>query len=113
MKNKEYCISVDEPWDFVGPDGKNVIKGQIIEVIDSDCIVFKSNHILNFNKLEGNIFVLISRHQGYNFYNINTNGFWTFGGGLLLTNEYKNMSREELEKNSKYVIIGSFDKEPH
>ncbi len=33
MENKSYYISVGEPWDFVGPDGKNIIKGEILKKI--------------------------------------------------------------------------------
>ncbi|EKR52795.1 hypothetical protein LEP1GSC067_3161 [Leptospira interrogans serovar Lora str. TE 1992] len=51
----------------------------------------------------------MSRHTGYHFDSLETSGFWTFGGGLLLTKDYESMNRKELEKNSKYVIIGSFD----
>ncbi|EQA71114.1 hypothetical protein [Leptospira noguchii] len=109
MENKNYYISVDEPWDFVGPDGKNRINGHILKIVDNDCVLFKTNHILNFDNVEGDILVLLSRHTGYHFDSLETNKFWTFGGGLLLTKDYENMNRKELEKNSKYVIIGSFD----
>ncbi|WP_078125160.1 hypothetical protein [Leptospira alexanderi] len=112
MKEKIFYISVDEPWDFVGPDGKNVIKGSILKIVDNDCVLFKTNCILNFDNLQGDILVLLSRHTGHHFDSLEINGFWTFGGGLLLTKDYENMNRKELEKNSKYVIIGSFDYEP-
>ncbi|ASV12353.1 hypothetical protein [Leptospira santarosai] len=114
MENKSYYISVDEPWNFEGPDGKNIIKGEILKIIDRDCVLFKTNHILNIDNKEGNILVLISRHSGsgYHFDTLEINGFWTFGGGILLTQDYENMDRKELEKNSKYIIIGSFDSEP-
>ncbi|WP_000660061.1 hypothetical protein [Leptospira interrogans] len=109
MKEKIYYISVDEPWDFVGPDGKNRINGHILKIVDHDCVLFKANHTLSFDNIQGNILVLLSRHTGYHFDSLETSGFWTFGGGLLLTKDYESMNRKELEKNSKYVIIGSFD----
>lgn len=107
MEEKKYYISVGEPWDFEGPDGKNRINGHILKIVDNDCVLFKANHTLNFGNIQGDILVLLSRHTGYHFDTLKTSGFWTFGGGLLLTKDYENMNRKELEKNSKYVIIGS------
>ncbi len=106
-----YYVGVSEPWDFIGPDGKNIIKGKILKIVDNDCVIFKSNHLLEMEGKTSYILILLSRHKDLHFDNIERRNFWTVGGGLLFTDSYDNMNAQELEKNSKYFIIGSLRKE--
>lgn len=110
MNKDGYYISVSDPWDFVGPDGKNILKGVLMKIISKDCVIFKSNSLIEIDKVKGDIFVLLSRHQGNHFNKIADKGFWTIGVGLLLTNSYEGMDKDQLEQNSKYVIIGTLRK---
>ena len=107
MTNSNYYISVSEPWDFVGPDGNNIIKGKIFKILNQDCIIFKSNSLIEIDKVKGDMFVLLSRHQNIHLNNIVDKGFWTISAGLLLTNSYIEMDKNQLEQNSEYVIVGT------
>ncbi|AVQ13036.1 hypothetical protein [Leptospira santarosai] len=112
MKKKKYYISVGEPWDFTGPDGENRIKGEILKIINQDCLLFKMNHHIEIKNMKGNIMVLFSRHRDNNFYETAENLDWTVNGGLLVTDEYENMNEKELEKNSIFSIIGGLHIDP-
>jgi len=107
MGSVNYYISVGEPWDFTGPDGENIIKGKLLKVLSKDCIIFQSNYEIEIDGVKGDNFVLQSRYNDSNFNTINKEGSWTVGVGILLTNTFNEMNCKELEKNSKYVIIGA------
>ncbi len=106
---RECYISVGEPWNFTGPDGDNLVIGKLIKIVTPDCAIFQSNHQIEVDGIKGNIFFLFTRHSNYDIYTsfqeINS---WTCNIGLYTGNDasYLNMSREQLEKNSKYVLIG-------
>lgn len=111
MSVKNYFISVGEPWDFESPDGKNVIKGTILKELSPTCIVFKTNHILNFEGFEGDILVLSPRHYESDFKDLNKGKeSVTINGGLLLQEYKDNLSEQDLRSNLKFVIIGSLQK---
>ncbi|RHX88592.1 hypothetical protein [Leptospira stimsonii] len=113
MKEKKYYISVAEPWDFVGPDGKNIIKGEILKIIDNNCVLFQTNYILNFENVGGDILVLSSRYRKNDHFINDTNGLdWTINVGLLLTKEYEDMNEPALKNHSKFIIIGSLIEDP-
>jgi hypothetical protein len=41
MDNKKtYTITIAEPWDFESPDGKNIILGIILSIVNSYLLVF-------------------------------------------------------------------------
>ena len=106
-------IYVGEPWDFRGPDGRNKIKGEVVFEINEDTLIFKSTKKQKFLEGKGNLFLLLARHVGVHLINSDRENknryFGSFGAGLLKDNtEYKNKTKEELEKESKYVFIGSF-----
>lgn len=110
MAQEKYSILIGEPWNFESLDGQNVIRGEIIKK-SNQFLIFKSNHSLIFDKFEGNILVLTPRHYGIDFSDIN-NERLSFNGGLLLLKEYdEKLNQEELQYNSKFVIIGSFRKD--
>jgi len=110
MEKLSCYISVSEPWDFDGPNGKNIIKGKIMKIINNDCVIFKSDSDIKIDEVEGNIFVLLSRYFNNHFSSINNEQFWSIGGGILLLDSYEGMDKNQLEQNSKYVIIGSLRK---
>ncbi|EKT87845.1 hypothetical protein [Leptospira santarosai] len=110
MENKSYYISVGEPWDFVGPDGKNIIKGEILKVFDINCVLFKANHKLRIKDVEGDLLILSSRYKKDDHFNGNDNKLdWTINVGLILTNNYEEMNKDDLKEKSKFVIIGSLE----
>ncbi|MGZ3753266.1 MAG: hypothetical protein ACXVP0_07440 [Bacteroidia bacterium] len=109
---EKYKITVSEPWDFEGPAGKNLIVGSVIKSVSDEILVFKSDHVLHFNELTGNILILQSRYEKHPLKNKSGyNG--TAGGSLFLLdwNSNQQSSKDFLEKNSKYVIIGSLEKD--
>lgn len=107
IMNKEYIVIVSEPWDFVGPDGKNRIKGKIINTIPPECIVFRCNKKISSDGKEGDILILKTRYYKESIELLYTEEYLTINGGLLLTEYDENMTSEELEQNSLFAIIGS------
>ena len=107
-KRKIYQISVGEPWNYDGPDGPNIIKGAILKVVSSNCIVFKSNSFLQFDKHGGDILVLSTRYQGDDFAALDR--LVNVNGALLLIEYHDALSEVELKQNAKFVIIGSLEK---
>ena len=67
MSNKGYYVSVGKPWNFESPDGKNIIKGNIIKKINNNLWIFKSNHLVDLENIHGNIFLLQPRYAGHDF----------------------------------------------
>jgi hypothetical protein len=109
MKSK-YRITVSDPWDFEGPSGENVIVGEIVRILSSICVIFKSDTLLNFDGRSGKLLILKSRYAGQNL--AKENGYeGTVGGAFLLTEKYEDFDEKELEDNSKYVLIGRLEKE--
>lgn len=45
---KIHTITIAEPWNFESPDGKNIIRGIILSIVNSYLLVFKANYLLNF-----------------------------------------------------------------
>ena len=99
---------VSEPWDYSGADGTNKISGKIIRRIGNRCLVFQSLVPVNIGNLFGDLFVLYPRYEGDTFQDrlaeIPANV------GLLLTNDYDVIDENQLERNSRFVIIGSLEK---
>jgi hypothetical protein len=110
MKKEKYFISVGEPWDFESPDGKNIIKGSIINSLSSNCLVFKADHDLKFGELSGTILILTPRHQDNNFSDLRDK-LIVVNGSLLLKEYNQELSEQELKDNSKFEIVGSIRKE--
>jgi len=110
MKKEIFIISVGEPWNFESQDGQNIIKGNIINIRSNQCLVFKSNHYLQFEEIKSNILVLTPRHQGYDFSNFESNLIF-INGGILIRKYDEQLSEEELLTNARFVIIGSVKKE--
>ncbi len=105
----KYKISVSEPWDFEGSTGENVIVGEIVKVLSSKCILFQSDALLKFNDYSGKTFILKSRYENQNLFNEDDYS-GTVNGALLLVEEFDQLSEEELEGSSKYVLIGKLEK---
>lgn len=107
IMNEEYIVIVSSPWDFVGPDGDNSIKGKIINTIPPKRIIFKCNNQVSFKGKNGDILILGIRYRDDNIELLYTEEHLTVNGGLLLTEYDKNMSYEELEHNSFFAMIGT------
>ena len=108
----EYIISVGEPWDYMGPDGHNVIKGSVIKIVDSKCVVFKANHIHTFNKDSGNVFVLFPRYQNEVFDRLFINNeIFPVNGCLVLRDYNEYLTNKDYQDNSVFVLIGSLREE--
>ncbi|MRG44193.1 hypothetical protein GFS24_03660 [Chitinophaga sp. SYP-B3965] len=102
----KYKIMVSEPWDFEGPAGANLIIGNIVKKISPLLIVFESDHLLNFGSFEGRILILKPRYEKEVLSDENSfEGI--VGGAIFLSDNYEYKDIEYLEKNSKYVFIGS------
>ena len=109
MKKKSIII-VSEPWDFTSSDGENRIAGRLIDVINSRCIVFESNYILNFDKKgSGRILILSPRFKDEDFDDLEKKDI-TVNGGLLLVEYKEGSSMEELKSKCAFVLIGSLYK---
>lgn len=108
--NSKYKLTVSDPWDFEGPSGKNFIVGEIVKILSSICVIFKSESLLSFDGHSGKLLILKSRYDDQHLTQEN-NYEGTVGGALLLTEKYKDFDEKELENNSKYVLIGKLEKE--
>jgi hypothetical protein len=106
-RKETYAITIAEPWDFESPDGKNIIRGIILLIVNSCLLVFKANYLLNFDGISGDILILSPRFKDENFENIATKEV-DVNGGLFLAN-YNNNEESELKENSKFVLIGTLD----
>lgn len=106
MKNEKYFISVGEPWDFESQDGQNIIRGNILRVKSNQCLVFKSNYLLKFGDIKGDILILTPRHKGNDFSDLK-NELVVVNGSLLLIEYNVELSDKELQENAKFEIIGS------
>ena len=109
----DLTISIGEPWDFKGPDGRNKMKGKVIFEVNNRAVIFKSTKKQKFIEGKGNLFLCLARYVGDDLvcFNNKKEKFYsgTFGAGLLKDDaDYKNKTKEQLEKESKYVFIGSF-----
>jgi hypothetical protein len=113
MSNKTIIVSVDEPWNFEGPDGKNVIKGKIVKIINNKILIFKANKEQTFDEGKGIFFVFFARHKGEILVHKNKQGkiFYegAFGAGLIKDTNYLDKDVEIIEENSIYVFIGSIN----
>ncbi len=105
---RTYTITIAEPWDFESPDGKNIIKGIILSIVNSYLLVFKANYLLNFHGISGDILILSPRFNNGNFENIATKEI-DVNGGLFLDNYSKSYEESTLKENSKFVLIGTLD----
>ena len=110
MEEEKYFLSVGDPWDFESPDGQNIIRGNILNIKSDKCIVFKSNHYLQFDDVKGNILILFPRYQGDNFLNFE-NEIIAFNGNVMLIDYNEQLCEKELLKNTKFVIIGTIRKD--
>lgn len=104
--NKEYYISVGEPWDFESPDGQNIIKGKILHMLTNTCLVYKSNYNLTFCDITGDTLILTPRYQDGDFSNL-YNNIVTINGSILIIDYEKDFNKEKLMNNSVFKIIGS------
>ncbi|KGO92211.1 hypothetical protein [Flavobacterium subsaxonicum] len=107
-----YTIIIAEPWDFESPDGKNIIRGIILSIVNKYLIVFKTDYLLNFNGVNGvngvngDILILSPRFKDDNFENITTEEI-DVNGGVFLGNYDESFDESKLKENSKFVLIGS------
>lgn len=109
MDNKKtYTITVAEPWDFKSPDGKNIIRGIILSIVNSYLLIFKANYLLNFDGVSGDTLILSPRLKDGNFENITTKEI-DVNGGLFLDDYDGNFEESKLKENSKFVLIGTLD----
>jgi hypothetical protein len=111
---KNNChISVGEPWDLTTPDGENIIKGIILRIVSSTCLLFKANYPISVGDVTGDILVLSSRYSENTFKDFGKDlGLININAGLLLNiSDRDSLSEQELKTNSKFVIVGSIGKE--
>lgn len=109
MEQEKYCISIGEPWDFESKDGQNIIKGVIISKKSNKCIVFKSNHYLEFDNSVSCILILTPRYKENDFSDL-TKGPVVVNGGIFPGKYDEKLGENELKQNMKYGIIGSIRK---
>lgn len=103
-----YKLIVSEPWDFTGPDGTNIINGEVIKELTDRCIIFESDQVLKFNQIQSKHLLLTSRYENQTLRN-NNDYFGTVNGGVLFHDNF-NAPIEVLEKKSKFVFIGRIEK---
>lgn len=106
--NEEYDLVVSEPWNYSGVDGTNKISGTIVRRIGDRCLVFRSLAPVRIGADVGDLFVLHPRYEKESF--IAGVSEVPSNVGLLLTEEYDTLDEKQLEKNSRFVIIGSLRK---
>lgn len=106
MEQRKCFIKVSDPWNFESPDGENTIKGDIVSQRSNQCIVFRSDYCIEIDEVKGCILILTPRHYGYDF-SKSQDGIVILNAGILLVEYSEQLSENELNKNSKFVMIGS------
>lgn len=108
METVKYKIIVSEPWNYDGPDGQNLIVGEILKPLSSNCIVFLSNNLIEFGNQKGRILVLRSRYkEGL----LERSGKYrgTVNGGLLLPENFEGKDEKYLEEHCEFVLTGTLE----
>ncbi len=109
MLRKNIYLSIGEPWNFVSPDGQNIIKGKLIRAVSNECLVFKADHVINFSEGSGNILILSPRSAKDFSKFLDWAEDYIPVNGLLSINYVENMTEAELKDKSPFVIIGSIN----
>jgi len=104
MKQKEFVISVGEPWDFESMDGQNIIKGNVIKILDNNNLIFKCNHNVKIKGVHGNILILSTRYKKDTFSILPCDV--TVNGGVL-SSYSEELSVDQLKSTAHFVLIGS------
>lgn len=105
MKNEGFYISISEPWDFEALNGKNIIKGNLLNIKSSKCLIFKSICNLVFEKTKHEIFILTPRYND-SFYDLGKKAI-TVNVGILLTEYTNELTEFDLINNSIFKFIGN------
>lgn len=98
-------LTVSEPWDFKSSSGVNVLEGKVISQIDEKNLIFETTESVELQGVKGALWVLSLRYQGDSFDKPDKTK--TVGGGILLTKDFSNHTAKELQKMSKFVVVGS------
>lgn len=106
QKEWTHKISVGEPWNYEGIDGANVIIGKIIKVLDKGALLFESKNELEFDGHHGKYLLLHARYVKQDLQRDFQDNKSSTINGALLADFQENESAEELEKKSKFVVIG-------
>ena len=104
-----YYLSIGDPWDFESPDGKNIINGEVIKFIDSNCIIFKANYTLQIDDTVGDVIILTPRYADENFDGLGKESYRVTVNGGLLSEFDEDMGIEELKLKSKFFITGGLN----
>lgn len=114
MINK-YKISVGEPWNFEGPDGRNLIVGSVSQILNTKTIVFESDQQISFNRISGKVFsgkqfILFARYRDEVLVNGDT--YKGTVNGLLIIKPFEVLTLDFAHNpnNSVHVFIGSLEK---
>lgn len=105
----KYKLSVGEPWDFVGPDGENLIIGEVVQFRSPFLVIFKSNSILSIDGIVGRILLLDSRHKRPILKN-EAGYLGVVNGWITAIEDYLDKEEEFLIEHSKFVIICTISK---
>lgn len=110
MTRQDCKIIISEPWNFESIDGKNIIRGKVIDNLNDTCLVFEANYDVSFDDyLTGRIFILYSRSNNP-FIDISHKNEIQVNVGLLLVNYESDTCFAYLKSNSKFVFIGTLYK---
>lgn len=110
ITQQECKIIISEPWNFESIDGKNIIRGKVIDNLNDTCLVFEANYDVFFENYSiGRIFILYSRSNNP-FTDISHKNGIQVNGGLLLVDYDSNKDSDYLKSNSKFVFIGTLYK---
>ena len=99
-----YKIIISEPWDYADSKGKNIISGQILNIINEKSLVFQANENIYINGLTSIYFLLSPRYAPFQIRNIPKT--LTVNGGVLPQNYSKVSNHEYLFEKIKFVFIG-------
>jgi len=110
MDIKKYILTISEPSDFESQDGKGHVKGRLLQMLSNGSAVFKSNHVMTFGPISGDILLLNTRsEEGNDFRNINDGA--TVNGSLLKSDYDEDMDEEELNRNVVFVLVGVIEED--
>lgn len=100
-------IIISEPWDFESADGKNLIKGRIIQKEDSYILV-RSDYILTSHNVSNQIIKIEPRHNASDYKKTYKNISVNIG---LFKCDEREINKVQNDENFVFAFIGAVKKE--
>ena len=104
--NFKVIISIGDPWNYVTPDGQNVIKGRIINTNNKDYVIVKMKYELDVDENKGMFLLAKLRYKNTSFSRISLLKGVNANFELMNNDEYRAFI-ENCYKHKLTALIGS------